>query len=207
LVTFANTPLILRSIHASNTFWARLVQSGQCCFVSTAGQLSGHSVDMILALLTMHVSAVALSIYLAYLSQWVELRRWLHAKVTQTVPGRSWSINDCIDVGGLCISRRQLLQVYQSHWAPLLLVGLGGVLGRASMVFLHASIVCILLLLSALFSQVVVLQAWPVLLPRHLMEFFYPLQPGGGDDVCGLHDSPHFTGLLGSLMWALGPSW
>jgi hypothetical protein len=207
LVIFANTPLFLQGINACNSIWARLVQSGQCCLVSTAGQLSDHSVGMILALLTMHVTAVVLSMYLAYISQWIELRRWLQAKVSQTLPGHSWSINDRVDVGGFCISRRQLLQIHKSHWAPLLLDGFGCVLGRASMVFLHAGIVNFMLFLSALLSQVVVLQAWPVLLPRHLMESFYPLQPGVGDDVCGLHDAQQFTGFLGSLMWALGPSW
>jgi hypothetical protein len=206
LVMFSNTPVYQQGLGSFNARWTRLVQSGQCCLVSPAQQLTGRSVAMTVVLLTMHISAVALSMYLAYLSQWWQVRQWLQDKACRTPPGHSWDPHEPADIEGVQIARARLLQLSRSPGAALLLDGYRGVVGRASKTLLHAGIVNALLFVSALLSQVLVLSVGPVVLPRLLLDFYYPHSPGVGGDMCLPEDAPQFEGLVGALVWALGPA-
>jgi hypothetical protein len=203
---FSNTPVYQQGLGTFNTRWTRLVQSGQCCLVSPAQQLTGRSVAMTVALLTMHISAVALSMYLAYLSQWWQVRQWLQDKACRTPPGRCWNPDEPADIEGVRVPRARLLQLSRSPGAALLLDGYKGVVGRASLVLLHAGTVNALLSASALLSQVLALSVGPAVLPRLLLDLYYPHSPGVGGDMCLPEDAPQFVGWVGLLVWALGPA-
>lgn len=206
LVMFSNTQLYQQGLSTFNQSWARLVQSGQCCLISPAQQLTGRSVAMTVALLTMHISTVAISMYLAYLSQWWQVRQWLRDKACRTPPGRGWHSDESADIEGVYISRARLLQLSRSPGAALLLDGYNGAIGRASMTLLHAGIVNTLLFVSVLLSQVLVLCVGPAVLPHLLLDFYFPPSPGFGGDMCRPEDAPQFEGWVGLLVWALGPA-
>jgi hypothetical protein len=96
-VTLTNTPVFQSGFSTTNTLWARLVQSGQPWLVPPDDSLRGHTANMFAALATMHLSAIAVSMYLAYISQWVQQRAWLAAKAAahlRTWPRASHGGND-----------------------------------------------------------------------------------------------------------------
>jgi hypothetical protein len=161
---------------------------------------------MTVALLTMHISAVALSMYLAYLSQWWQVRQWLQDKACRTPPGHSWDPAEPAGIEGVRVPRARLLQLSKSAGATLLLDGYDGTAGVVSVVLLHAGIANALLCASVLLSQVLVLSVGPAVLPRLLLDFYYPHSPRVGGDMCRPEDAPQFEGLVGSLVWMLGPA-
>jgi hypothetical protein len=70
LVYVATTPASAEGVSAFNSVWARLVQSGSgAVVISDSPALQDHCTAMTVALLTMHLSAAAVSMYLAYISQ------------------------------------------------------------------------------------------------------------------------------------------
>jgi hypothetical protein len=85
LVTLTNTRAFLQGFWTSNTLWAKLVQSGQPWLIPPDDSLRGHTADMVAALATMHITTIAISIYLAYISQWVQQRAWLASKASASL--------------------------------------------------------------------------------------------------------------------------
>lgn len=100
------------------------------------------------------------------------------------------------------MTQQQLRAWEKSPGAALLLDG-RGVLGRASMFCLHACVINMLLLVALLFSQVVVLQIGPQLLPESVLAMYYPLKPEVTGDMCRPGDKPRYEGWVGWLLWAL----
>lgn len=157
---------------------------------------------MLLSQVIIYITTVAATLHVVYISQWVELRRWLRAKACPpALPGRRGQ--STVVINGVCLSRRQLLDACHTPAARLLLDG-EGVLGKASMLLLHASLVNIVCLMSLLVSQVLVLQLAPMVLQGPLLPVYYPLTPELERGVCPAAEEPQFTGWMGSLVLALG---
>lgn len=213
-----NSPIFLQGFAASNTVWARLVQSGQAWMIPADDSLQGHTADMTAVLVAMHISAIAGSMYLAYISQWAQMRAWLARKAyacitpdtaegsTEGTAARQVELQglECpVEFYGVVLTPQQLLDVCRSKAAALLLDG-RGVLGRASMVCFHTGIVNTILLLSWLCSRVVVLQFASRVLPRLLLWLYYPVATGSAEEVCSLQQEPQFSGVLGRLLLLIG---
>jgi hypothetical protein len=179
---------------------------------------------MTVALLTMHLSAAAVSMYLAYISQWVQVRAWLRQQAVnasrhtqqqqqmqqqqqqpqpQQLEGRRVLIACPRDGGGVLLTPRQLAGMRQSHAATMLL-DQRGLLGRASTVCFHACAVNLILLGVLLLSRLLVLVVGPHMLPGPLLRAFYPPAPGLGGGVCRPEDEPRVSGFWGSLLFLLG---
>jgi len=158
---------------------------------------------MLLSQVIIYITTVAATLHVVYISQWVELRRWLRAKACPpALPGRRGQ-RCTVVINGVCLSRRQVLDACQTPAARLLLDG-QGVLGKASMLLLHASLVNIVCLVALLISQVLVLQLAPMALQGPLLPVYYPLKPEVERGMCPAAEEPQFTGWLGSLVLALG---
>lgn len=231
LVSVATAPAYAEGVSVFNTLWVRLVQSGShALVVEGSGALQDHCTAMTVALLTMHLSAAAVSMYLAYISQWVQVRAWLrqqevsastHAQQQQQTQQQETqqqqpaqlrsqqqeeqpALLACPrDVGGVPLTPRQLAVMRRSHAATLLLDG-RGLLGRASMACFHAAAVNLILLGVLLLSRLLVLVVGPRVLPGPLLRAYYPLALGLGGGVCRPEDEPQLSGFWGSLLFLLG---
>lgn len=182
----------------------RMVASGCCDMVSTGARLQDRSSAMTVAVVAMHFSAAAFSIYLAYMSQWMQMRTWLRQKA-QARPAGQQHESSVIEVGGVQMTVRQLQDMRKSNAALLLLDGIGrGTLARASMACLHVALVNTILLGVVVLSHVLVLKVVPGALTGPTLSMYYPLRPDLTGDVCRPEDEPRFSGFWGGLLFVLG---
>jgi hypothetical protein len=202
LFMFSNTQLYLQSLDSSNTFWAPLVQSGLSPMVPAAASLQGRSASMVLALLTIHVSTITLTMYVAYMSHWVELREWLRAKSCLAPPARPGLAACPVLIEGVPLTKRQLLAMCSSKYATILL-DCPGVLGHAAMILLHVGALNVLCMLALLASQIVMLRVAPSVLPSSMMHMYFPLRPELEMGECSADSPPQFSGLFGRLLLLL----
>lgn len=217
MVTLTNTPVFLPVLASSNGLWARLVQSGQPPWVTPDATLQDRSYGMAAALLTIFTTCIAANMYLAYFMHWIELRAWLRTKarqaaaaVTTAVGGRAEPsvppaapADACVvRVGGVELTRAQLVSMERSLGASLLLDG-RGLLGRTAMLLFHGAILNTLFLLAVGVSHLLALRLWPPLLPGSVLDMYYPLTPEVGGDVCRPGEEPRYEGWLGLLLWVM----
>jgi membrane protein implicated in regulation of membrane protease activity len=227
LVYVATTPALAEGVSAFNSLWVRLVQSGSnTLVVNGSGALQDHCTAMTVALLTMHLSAAAVSMYLAYISQWVQVRAWLRQQAVNAIrhttqqqqtqqqqqaqqqqqqqqENQRASLASPREVCGVPLTPRQLAGMRRSHAATLLLDG-RGLLGHASMACFHACAVNLILLGVLLLSRLLVLVVGPQVLPGPLLRAYYPLALGLGGGVCRPEDEPQLSGFWGGLLFLLG---
>lgn len=203
LVSLANAPAYLESLSTYNQLWARVVQSGAGHMISADQRLQNHAADMAIVLLTMHLSSAAVSMYIGYMSQWVQLRQWLRHKAHGCPPGQQQRTSPTcpVDVGGVLVTPQQLQDMTKSN-AAMLLLDARGTLGGASMVCFHACVVNVLLLAALLLSCALALQVAPRLLPEPLLMMFYPLKPEVAGDMCWPEDEPQpiTNGMFGRVL-------
>lgn len=196
--------MYLQSLDGSSTWWARLVQSNKQPLVPPAAALQGRSASMVLAMLTLYISTVAVTMYLAYICHWMELRAWLRRKMRlapHTPPGAP----ACpIYIDGVPLTRRHLQGMLGSKFAIVLLDG-RGVLGRVAGALLHFGALNLLCLVSLITSQVLALHVLPRLLPASMLHMYFPVAPELEGGMCSPDSAPVYSGWLGSLLWALGP--
>lgn len=207
LVRFSSTATYLQLLDNSNTLWARVVQSGRGPLISPGPELQGRSASMVLAMLTIYVSSVAVTMYMAYMFHWMELREWLRQKARLATPARPGEPACPVHIDGVPVTRRQLQRMCRSRVAQVLLEGQGTV-SRTAMVLLHIGLLDLLCMLSLIVSQLVALRIGPKLLPAAMMHMYYPVRREleEGMYMCSPDSAPVYTGLFGRLLLALGPS-
>lgn len=79
---------VLDQVHmldTSTAVYARLVQSGAPVLMRPDSALQDRSASMTVTLLTIYLSTVVVTLYLAYVGQWIELRGWLRDKAALVV--------------------------------------------------------------------------------------------------------------------------
>ena len=185
-----------------------MVQSGSpavslAISAASPADLQNRSASMAMAMLIISLSTIAGTMYIAYINQWVEMRRWLKQKThvargpgMRSLPGTVW-------INGVELCRRQLMELCYTPFSRLLLDG-RGVLGSVSMVLLHGSVLTVLSLVSVLLSQLLLLLIAPQVVPPAIQAFYFPVRPEGGEATCSPDEAPQYIGWLGQLLLVLG---
>lgn len=202
-ITYSNIQEHVERLESTNAFWTQLVQSGTARTIHADTSLHNRTVSVVMALVTTYLTLGAATVYLAYMIQWRELRRWLKEKACCHSPPAEAAADAAVNINGVLLAPRQLLELRQSPAASLLLDG-RGLLGRLSMVLLHASILNGMCLASLLLSQVLVLRLAPQVVPASVLSIYFPTHPDVEQGVCSPDAAPQFTGWMGRLLLVLG---
>lgn len=203
LIRFSNIRFYLEVLDGSSSWWARLVQSNMQPMVAPAAVLQGRSTSMVQAMLTLYISTVAVTVYLAYMCHWMELRAWLRQKMRlapYTPPGAPARP---VYIDGVPLTKQHLQDMLASKFATVLLDG-RGVLGRVVRGLLHLGALNMVCLMSLLTSQVLALHVVPRLLPASMFHMYYPHAPESEGGMCSPDSAPVYSGWFGGLLWALG---
>jgi hypothetical protein len=175
-----------------------MVQSGSLTLIAPDASLEGRSASVLLALLTIHVTTCAATMYVAYISQWSDMRVWLQCKANFAT-ARQQSPAHPIHIDRVSLSKSQLLDMTDSTAAKVLL-DCRGVRGRLSMLLMHGGILNVVCLGSLLVSQVLALHVGPRMLPQELVALYYPVLPELEGGMCSLDGAPQLPGLLGRFL-------
>jgi hypothetical protein len=175
-----------------------MVQSGSLALIVPDASLEGRSASMLLALLTIHVTTCAATMYVAYISQWSEVRVWLQRKANSAT-ARQQSPACPIHIDGVSLSRSQLLHMTDSTAAKVLL-DCRGLWGWLSMLLMQGGMLNLVCLGSLLVSQVLALHVGPRMLLQELVALYYPVLPELEGGMCSLDGAPQFPGMLGRFL-------
>lgn len=173
LAAYTNSAGAQRTLRGIVASWGALVESGTYVPATDSELLQGRSSALLLALCTLYVTTVGVSLYACYMSLWADMLRWLRQEAKCALGDESSELSDedgsgCVTIHGCLLQRQQLRSLLTTPAVMLLF-------NARSRLLIHLAAVNIVCLACLLLSQGLAQKLLPHMLSPQALDGCYPL--------------------------------